>query len=257
MGQAYKATVDLANVSIKQARVVPSKHRLKTRSFDRSMVAIFSAGLGAVSRYRACPLAIVDDLLDANRQLFALLDKELYHLGLGSPLTEAYASTPSKQLTAGGRGPTPDNSENQVQTSAYFGNLMGTADLIKTAMKYENHGNVTGFRGPWCKAFVNMIMKEAGHKLPDSSLRARDSASLGRRVVAPVAGSVFVQPHHTGFVIKPLDGGKQRSLRHSRLKVCAPLVHAGRKGLCTEIRTGSASIFGHDSYIFFGSISLW
>ena len=109
---------------------------------------------------------------------------------------------PGFALASGGHGPTNDNAQTQTQSPASVG------DVVNTAMKYENHGNVTGFRGPWCKAFVNMIMKETGHNLPDNSLRARDSVSLGRRVVTPVAGAVFVQPHHTGFVIRPLDGGQ-------------------------------------------------
>lgn len=71
---------------------------------------------------------------------------------------------------------------------------------VQEALKYRGRGNVTGFRGPWCRAFVNMSLRNSGHHLTDTSLRAKDAVNLGHRVDSLVAGAIFVMPHHTGFV---------------------------------------------------------
>jgi len=71
---------------------------------------------------------------------------------------------------------------------------------VREALKYRGSGNVTGFNGPWCRAFVNMAFNKVGHKINDTSLRAIDSLKLGPRISHPVPGAVFVMKHHTGFV---------------------------------------------------------
>jgi hypothetical protein len=75
---------------------------------------------------------------------------------------------------------------------------------VREALKYEGKGNVTGFRGPWCRAFVNKVLRDTGHPLADTSLAARDAVNLGQHISTPQPGAVFVMPHHTGLVWRVL-----------------------------------------------------
>jgi len=84
--------------------------------------------------------------------------------------------------------------------------------VIEAAMKYEGRSNPTGTRGPWCRDFVNMILKITGHQLKDNSRMAVNAVNLGVHSPMPLSGAIFVQNRrhghgHTGFVIKPLSDG--------------------------------------------------
>lgn len=71
-----------------------------------------------------------------------------------------------------------------------------SSDILATAERYLGDRNPTLFRrGPWCKAFVNMIARKTGH-FYNRSLRAIDGLRMGVRVRFPRAGDLAVLRHH-------------------------------------------------------------
>lgn len=71
----------------------------------------------------------------------------------------------------------------------------GNSDVIATAERFLGDRNPTGFRGPWCKAFINLIARKTGHYF-NRSLRAIDGLRMGVRVRVPRAGDLAVFQHH-------------------------------------------------------------
>lgn len=74
----------------------------------------------------------------------------------------------------------------------------GQSDLLAVAERYMGDRNPTGFRGPWCKAFVNMVARRTGH-LYNVSKRAIDGLRMGIRVRMPRPGDLAVMRHHITF----------------------------------------------------------
>ena len=62
-------------------------------------------------------------------------------------------------------------------------------DIVSTARQYIGR-NPTGRSRLWCAAFMDLVLRQTGHK-PGSNL-ARDYASYGRRVSGPVVGALAV-----------------------------------------------------------------
>lgn len=91
-------------------------------------------------------------------------------------------------------------------TFSSFGAVSDVSSILADASRYIGRGNVTGFRGPWCKAFVNKVLRETGH-FADRSMRAIDGLRLGPRVSEPSPGVIAVMPHHIGFVVRAIPGG--------------------------------------------------
>ena len=71
--------------------------------------------------------------------------------------------------------------------------------LLSYAKRFLGMGNVTGFRGPWCGAFVGKIARHEGLHVPRGYLQARQWAHAGKRTGAHV-GAVMVMRHHVGIV---------------------------------------------------------
>jgi hypothetical protein len=74
----------------------------------------------------------------------------------------------------------------------------GGSNVLAVASHFVGSRNPTGFRGPWCKAFVNMVARETGHPA-NASLRAVDALHMGYRVRSPRPGDVAVMRSHTTF----------------------------------------------------------
>lgn len=72
------------------------------------------------------------------------------------------------------------------------------SNVLAVASRFVGDANPTGFRGPWCKAFVNMVARKTGH-FSNSSLRAVDALRMGYRVRSPQPGDVAVMRSHTTF----------------------------------------------------------
>jgi uncharacterized protein (TIGR02594 family) len=79
--------------------------------------------------------------------------------------------------------------------------------LLDHAMRYLGMRNMTGFRGPWCGAFMGMIAKEAGAVIPKDYKLAAAWSKVGTRISKPEVGAVAVMRHHVG-VIAGVEGGK-------------------------------------------------
>jgi hypothetical protein len=71
----------------------------------------------------------------------------------------------------------------------------GFSNVLAIGAGYLHHGNVTGYRGPWCKAFTNLVLRQAGYH-PGPSLRAIDALADGTRVNAPTPGDLAVMRGH-------------------------------------------------------------
>lgn len=72
------------------------------------------------------------------------------------------------------------------------------SNALALAERYNGGGNPTGFYGPWCKAFTNMILRQAGYH-PGPSLRAIDGLADGQRVASPAPGDLAVMAGHITF----------------------------------------------------------
>jgi hypothetical protein len=73
-----------------------------------------------------------------------------------------------------------------------------TSRVIQIASRYIGHGNVTGFRGAWCKYFTNKVLREAGFH-PSPSGMAIDGLLDGQRVRNPQPGDLAVMRSHITF----------------------------------------------------------
>ncbi len=78
-------------------------------------------------------------------------------------------------------------------------------NLIANASRYIGSRNPTGFRGPWCAAFLNMTLRQSGYRAGRSN-RARDAIQLGSRIQGPVPGAIAVMRNHTGIVLGATNG---------------------------------------------------
>lgn len=78
--------------------------------------------------------------------------------------------------------------------------LRSAAPLLNVASRYIGRRNPTGTRGPWCRDFVNHVVRKAGLPLADTSRRARDAVRLGRRVSQPRPGDLAVMRSHVTIV---------------------------------------------------------
>jgi uncharacterized protein (TIGR02594 family) len=78
--------------------------------------------------------------------------------------------------------------------------LASAAPLLAVASRYVGGRNPTGTRGPWCRDFVNHVVRKAGLPLADSSRKARDAVRLGRRVSQPRPGDLAVMRSHVTIV---------------------------------------------------------
>lgn len=76
----------------------------------------------------------------------------------------------------------------------------GRSPLLAVASSYVGRRNPTGTRGPWCRDFVNHVVRKAGLPLADNSRKARDAVRLGRRVSNPRPGDLAVMRSHVTIV---------------------------------------------------------
>lgn len=96
------------------------------------------------------------------------------------------------------------------------------SNVLATASRFIGGGNPTGFRGPWCMAFVEMVLRKTGHYAM-RSLRAIDALRLGPHVQDPRPGDIAVMRHHVTFVAKVgrvsiigLGGNQSHRVRYSK-----------------------------------------
>ncbi len=77
-----------------------------------------------------------------------------------------------------------------------------TSEVLREASRFVGHRNPTRFRGPWCAAFLNMVLARTGHRHA-LSMRAIDALRDGYRVSHPRPGDIVVlgfgHRHHVTF----------------------------------------------------------
>jgi hypothetical protein len=83
----------------------------------------------------------------------------------------------------------------------------GATDVVREALRWVGHGNMTGRRGPWCGDFAQMVLRRSGHRTVASRL-ARDAVRAGSPIGGPAAGAIMSLPHHTGFVVRVIAPGR-------------------------------------------------
>ena len=73
--------------------------------------------------------------------------------------------------------PVAAHSSRHARHNASAPSLVGSPSIVAEAAHYIGSRNPTGFRGPWCKAFVNMVGRHVGIYV-NGSFRARDTSGL-------------------------------------------------------------------------------
>jgi len=138
----------------------------------------------------------------------------------------ASASKPSRHIQAKARHSTPS----RVYSSG--------ATLLNVASRYVGGRNPTGTRGPWCKDFVNHVIRKAGLPLADNSRKARDAVRLGRRVSSPRAGDLAVMRSHV-TIVAGFEAGRVVGLGGNQCggRVCVSRYAQGR--VIAYVRVGA------------------
>lgn len=92
-------------------------------------------------------------------------------------------------------------------TAAYVATPMASSSLVSEARRYLGT-NPTNRRSLWCAAFMDMVLKQTGHK-PGGNL-ARGYANYGTRVSGPQVGALAVMSRGNGGghvgVVSGVDG---------------------------------------------------
>jgi len=79
--------------------------------------------------------------------------------------------------------------------------------LLDKARQYIGMSNMTGFRGPWCGAFMGMIARQIGIEPPKSYKIASSWSKAGTRISRPEVGAIAVMRHHVG-IVAAVENGK-------------------------------------------------
>jgi hypothetical protein len=126
------------------------------------------------------------------------------YIGVGAELHENTHVTPAERH---GRRHARASRARSFEARTQVESPVTTADsgIVAIAARYLGARNPTGFRGPWCKAFANMVARQSGHYV-QGSLRARDTGAMGQRVAGPVPGAYRVTRGHVSIVAS-VDGG--------------------------------------------------
>ena len=93
-----------------------------------------------------------------------------------------------KKVRAAGRAKTAQTGEPDL--------IVDANKMVAIARSYLGRRNPTGTRGPWCRDFVNMVLRQAGVTLADTSRRAIDALRLGTRVRTPEPGDLMLPGNH-------------------------------------------------------------
>jgi len=80
---------------------------------------------------------------------------------------------------------------------SYPVDIRTSSQIVAEAAQYVGMRNPMRFRGPGCKAFVNMVARRAGY-YSNRSMRAFDAAGMGQRIAYPVPGAYRVSARRGG-----------------------------------------------------------
>lgn len=81
----------------------------------------------------------------------------------------------------------------------------GASSVVRDARRYLGSRNPTGRRTLWCARFVNMVLKQTGHRGTGSDL-ASSFAHYGHRVSGPEVGAIAVMARRGGGHVGIITG---------------------------------------------------
>lgn len=124
-------------------------------------------------------------------------------LALISLAPAAHAQSALEWAVSQGAAPTPKSGV--LRNRGNRGRIVAQAPLdirsapqiVAEAARYIGARNPMRFRGPGCKAFVNMVARRTGFAA-NASMRAFDTASMGQRVSYPQPGDYRVSRRRGG-----------------------------------------------------------
>jgi len=78
--------------------------------------------------------------------------------------------------------------------------------MLAEAQRWIGSRNPTGFRGPWCGAFMGMVSQKTGVKPPPGYLMARSWTNAGTRLRGPAIGAIAVMTSRGGGHVGVVSG---------------------------------------------------
>jgi len=96
--------------------------------------------------------------------------------------------------------------------------IRSAPQIVAEAARYIGTRNPMHFRGPGCKAFINMVARRAGY-LVNASMRAFDVAGMGWRVSRPHPGDYRVSARYGGGhveIVASVDGGRVTTINGNK-----------------------------------------
>lgn len=112
----------------------------------------------------------------------------------------------------------PSIAARDARTPGAAFDIRPAAQIVAEASRYIGIRNPMGFRGPGCKAFVNMVARRSGYAV-NKSMRALDTASMGRRVSYPQPGDYRVSTRRGGGhveIVASVDGGRVTTINGNK-----------------------------------------
>lgn len=96
--------------------------------------------------------------------------------------------------------------------------IRSAPQIVAEAARYIGTRNPMRFRGPGCKAFVNMIARRTGYAA-NASARAFDTRGMGQRVAYPQPGDYRVSSRRGGGhveIVASVDGGRVTTINGNK-----------------------------------------
>ena len=97
----------------------------------------------------------------------------------------------------------------------------GADQHIIDYLETTHYPNPTTDKIPWCSAFVNWVVTQAGFKGTDSAA-ASSWLTWGSEIKDPLPGSIAVLPHHVAFYLS--------GIKDSESKRCRIVLRGGNQG---------------------------
>ena len=130
-------------------------------------------------------------------------------LALAGAMTAARADDDPMAFARAGMGAhAVERADTRLARAAPVGASMGLSGsaMLDAAAQYIGSRSPTGFRGPWCGAFLGLVARKTGHAAPRDYRLARSWARAGVRS-APQVGAVAVFRHHVTIIAQLVPGG--------------------------------------------------
>jgi uncharacterized protein (TIGR02594 family) len=141
--------------------------------------------------------------IETNRSPGDKVDQRYVNIG---PVAAAAAPTRKQARRVINRAAAPKLQQAALQAQASASAaapVFGASDIVADARRYIGT-NPTGRRSLWCGAFMDMVLKQTGHK--GGGNLARAYAKYGRRVWGPQVGAIAVMGRRGGGHVGVVSG---------------------------------------------------